>query len=61
MIDVMLSKATVGMLVAELLGRKDEKNDPLFMGKSIVLSNGQIQLLAIIPNVLVLSIIEEEE
>ena len=61
MIDVMLSKATVGMLVAELLGRKDEKNDPLFMCKSIVLSNGQIQLLAIIPNVLVLSVIEEEE
>lgn len=61
MIDVMLSKATVGMLVAELLGRKDEKNDPLFMGKSIVLSNGQVQLLGILPNVLVLSVIEEEE
>ena len=61
MIDVMLSKATVGMLVAELLGRKDEKNNPLFMGKSIVLSNGQVQLLGILPNVLVLSVIEEEE
>lgn len=61
MIDVMLSKATVGMLVAELLGRKDDKNDPLFMGKSIVLSNGQVQLLGILPNVLVLSVIEEEE
>ena len=61
MIDVMLSKATVGMLVAELLGRKDEKNDPLFMGKSIVLSNGQLQLLAILPNVQVLTTVEEEE
>ena len=42
-------------------GETGNKNDPLFMGKSIVLSNGQVQLLGILPNVLVLSVIEEEE
>ena len=38
-IDVMLSKATTGMLIAELLVIKDDKDQPLFMGKSIILSN----------------------
>ena len=61
MIDVMLSKATTGMLIAELLARKDDKDQPLFMGKSIILSNGQIQLLAILPNVQVLTTVEQEE
>tara|TARA_A100001201_G_scaffold29302_2_gene31639 strand:+ start:3412 stop:3600 length:189 start_codon:yes stop_codon:yes gene_type:complete len=61
MIDVMLSKATTGMLIAELLGRKDDKEQPLFMGKSIILSNGQLQLLAILPNVQVLTTVEQEE
>ena len=61
MIDVMLSKATTRMLIAELLGRKDDKDQPLFMGKSIILSNGQIQLLAILPNVQVLTTVEQEE
>ncbi len=61
MIDVMLSKATVGMLIAELLGRKDDKDQPLFMGKSIILSNGQLQLLAILPNVQVLTTVNQEE
>jgi len=51
MIDVMLSKATTGMVIAELLNRKDAKGTPLFMGKSITLSNGQQPLLAILPNV----------
>ena len=36
MIDVMLSKATTGMLIAELLNRRNEKEVPLFMGKSIL-------------------------
>jgi hypothetical protein len=49
------------MLIAELLGRKDDKDQPLFMGKSIILSNGQIQLLAILPNVQVLTTVEQEE
>jgi len=31
------------------------------MGKSIMLSNGQLQLLAILPNVQVLTTVEEEE
>ena len=61
MIDVMLSKATTGMVIAELLNRKDNKGTPLFMGKSIMLSNGQQQLLAILPNVQILTTIEEEE
>ena len=61
MIDVMLSKATIGMLIAELLGRKDDKDQPLFMGKSIILSNGQQQLLSILPNVQVLTTVEQEE
>jgi hypothetical protein len=61
MIDVMLNKATTGMIIAELLGRKDDKDQPLFMGKSIILSNGQIQLLAILPNVQVLTTVEQEE
>ena len=61
MIDVMLSKATTGMVIAELLNRKDDKGTPLFMGKSIMLSNSQQQLLAILPNVQILTAIEEEE
>ena len=60
-LDVMLSKATTGMLIAELLQRKDDKDQLLFMGKSIMLSNGQLQLLAIVPNVQVLTTVEEEE
>ena len=60
-LDVMLSKATTGMLIAELLQRKDAKDQLLFMGKSIMLSNGQLQLLAILPNVQVLTTVEEEE
>ena len=61
MIDVMLSKATTGMVIAELLNRNDANGTPLFMGKSIMLSNGQQQLLAILPNVQILTAIEEEE
>jgi hypothetical protein len=61
MIDVMLSKATEGMLIAELLNRKNEKEVPLFMGKSIVLPNGQLQLLAILPNIQVLTTTNLEE
>lgn len=61
MISVDIKKATTGMLIAELLGRTDDKNTPLFMGKSIMLSNGQQQLLAILPNVQVLTTIEQEE
>jgi hypothetical protein len=61
MIDVMLSKATEGMLVAELLNRKNEKGVPLFMGKSILLPSGQQQLLAILPNIQILANFDEEE
>ena len=61
MIDVMLSKATEGMLIAELLKRRNEKEVPLFMGKSIVLPNGQLQLLAILPNIQVITTTNLEE
>ena len=61
MIDTMLSKATEVMLIAELLNRKNEKGVPLFMGKSILLTNGQQQLLAILPNIQILTTLEEEE
>ena len=61
MIDEMLSKATEGMLIAELLNRRNEKEVPLFMGKSIVLPNGQLQLLAILPNIQVLTTTDLEE
>ena len=57
----MLSKATEGMLIAELLNRRNEKEVPLFMGKSIVLPNGQLQLLAILPNIQVLTTTNLEE
>jgi len=61
MIDVMLSKATEGMLIAELLNRRNEKEVPLFMGKSISLPTGQQQLLAIVPNIQILTNTQEEE
>ena len=61
MIDVMLSKATEGMLIAELLNRRIEKEVPLFMGKSILLPTGQQQLLAILPNIQILTNTQEEE
>jgi hypothetical protein len=61
MIDTMLSKATEGMLIAELLNRRNEKEVPLFMGKSILLPTGQQQLLAILPNIQILTNTQEEE
>ena len=61
MIDTMLSKATEGMLIAELLNRKNDKGVPFFMGKSILLTNRQQQLLAILPNIQILTTVEEEE
>lgn len=48
------------MLIAELLNRKNEKGVHLFMGKSILLPTGQQQLLAILPNIQVLTNLEEE-
>ncbi len=61
MIDVMLSKATEGMLIAELLNRRNDKEVPLFMGKSILLPNGQQKLLAILPNIQILTTVNQEE
>jgi hypothetical protein len=60
MIDVMLSKATEGMLIAELLNRRNDNEVPLFMGKSILLPSGKQQLLAILPNIQILTNFEEE-
>ena len=51
MIDVMLSKATEGMLLDTLLKRIDkETKQPLFMAKAIPVANNKMQLMAIIPN-----------
>ena len=63
MIDVMLSKATDGMLIAELLNRRNDKEVPLFMGKSILLPNGKQQLIAILPNIqfLLTTVNQEQE
>jgi len=61
MIDVMLSKATEGMLIAELLNRKNEKGMNLFMGRSILLPTGQQQLIAILPNIQLLTNTKQEE
>ena len=61
MISVDINKATEGMLIAELLNRKNDKGVPLFMGKSILLPSGQQQLLAILPNIQILTNIQEEE
>lgn len=61
MIDVSITKATEGMLIAELLNRKNDKGVPLFMGKSILLPTGQQQLLAILPNIQILTAVGEEE
>ena len=61
MIDVMLSKATDGMLIAELLNRRNDKEVPLFMGKSIVLPSGKLQLIAILPNIQILTTVNQEE
>ena len=61
MIDVMLSKATEGMLIAELLNRRNDKEVPLFMGKSILLPDGQQQLIAILPNIQILTTVNQEE
>jgi hypothetical protein len=48
-------------LIAELLNRRNEKEVPLFMGKSILLPTGQQQLLAILPNIQILTNTQEEE
>ena len=61
MIDEMLSKATDGMLIAELLNRRNDKEVPLFIGKSILLPNGKQQLIAILPNIQILTTVNQEE
>ena len=49
------------MLIAELLNRRNDKEVPLFMGKSILLPNGQQQLIAILPNIQILTTVNQEE
>ncbi len=58
----MLSKATESMLLDALLKKVDnETQEPLFMAKAIPLANGQMQLLAIIPNKVMLSIVQQDK
>ena len=62
MINVELSKATTGMVIAELVNRKNDKGMPLFMAKSILTPSGQQQLMCIIPNLQIhTEVLGEEE
>ena len=48
------------MLIAELLNRRNDKEVPL-LWVSILLPNGQQQLIAILPNIQILTNVEQEE
>jgi len=60
-LDVMLSKATTGMLIAELLQRKDDNGNLLFNCQALQMSNGQQLMLNITPNFMMTWTNEEEE
>tara|TARA_R100001086_G_scaffold200691_1_gene116916 strand:+ start:2145 stop:2339 length:195 start_codon:yes stop_codon:yes gene_type:complete len=50
MIDVMLSKATVPMLLHELLTRQGEDGNVLFNANSVPIAGDKVMLTAITPN-----------
>ena len=50
-----------GYVDCRIIKQKKRKEVPLFMGKSILLPNGQQQLLAILPNIQILTTVEQEE
>ena len=50
MIDVMLSKATVPMLLHELLTKKGDDGNVLFNANSVQIAGGKVMLTAITPN-----------
>jgi len=61
MIDVMLSKATVPMLLHELLTRKGDDGNVLFNANSVSIAGGKVMLTAITPNFTMTWIPENQE
>jgi|TARA_R100001079_G_scaffold106706_1_gene75072 hypothetical protein len=58
---VELKKATIAMLLGELLQRKDDKGNLLFNTQALEMSNGQNLMLTITPNFMMTWTNEEEE
>ena len=58
---VELRKATIAMLLGELLQRKDDKGNLLFNTQALEMSNGQNLMLTITPNFMMTWTNEEEE
>ena len=58
---VELKKATIAMLLGELLQRKDDKGNLLFNTQALEMSNGQQLMLSITPNFMMTWTNEEEE
>ena len=58
---VELKKATIPMLLGELLQRKDDKGNLLFNTQALEMSNGQNLMLTITPNFMMTWTNEEEE
>ena len=58
---VELKKATIAMLLGELLQRKDDKGNLLFHTQALEMSNGQNLMLTITPNFMMTWTNEEEE
>ena len=58
---VELKKATIAMLLGELLQRKDDKGNLLFNTQALEMSNGQNLMLTITTNFMMTWTNEEEE
>ncbi len=58
---VELKKATIAMLLGELLQRKDDKGNLLFNTQALEMSNGQNLMLTITPNFMMTWTNQEEE
>ena len=61
MIDVMLSKATVPMLLHELLTKKGNDGNVLFNAHSVPIAGGKVMLTSITPNFTMTWIPENKE
>ena len=58
---VELKKATIAMLLGELLQSKDDKGNLLFNTQALEMSNGQHLMLTITPNFMMTWTNQEEE
>ena len=58
---VELKKATIAMLLGELLQRKDDNGNLLFNTQALQMANGQNLMLTITPNFMMTWTNEEEE